>query len=74
MSISTGAADWLNLKALHQYPDMRIALSEGGIAGYRNFLERADFQPRAPQGLDPIRTSAPASQRHVPQTLSQLLH
>ena len=27
MSISTGASDWLQLKALQQYPDMRIALS-----------------------------------------------
>src|SRR3546814_8130423 len=31
MSISTGAADWLNLAALQQYPTLKIALSEGGI-------------------------------------------
>ena len=43
MSISTGAADWLNLAALHRYPDMRIALSEGGIGWVPYFIERADF-------------------------------
>ena len=43
MSISTGAADWLNLAALRRYPDMRIALSEGGIGWVPYFLERADF-------------------------------
>lgn len=43
MSIATGASDWLQLQALHDYPDMRIALSEGGIGWVPYFLERADF-------------------------------
>ena len=43
MSIATGASDWLNLEALHRYPDMRIALSEGGIGWVPYFLERADY-------------------------------
>jgi predicted TIM-barrel fold metal-dependent hydrolase len=43
MSISVGAADWLNLEALHRYPSMKIALSEGGIGWIPYFLERADF-------------------------------
>jgi len=43
MSIATGAADWLNLQALHRYPKMKIALSEGGIGWIPYFLERADF-------------------------------
>src|SRR3546814_9570456 len=43
MSISTGAADWLNLAALQQYPTLKIALSEGGIGWIPYFLERADF-------------------------------
>jgi predicted TIM-barrel fold metal-dependent hydrolase len=43
MSIATGAADWLNLKALHQYPNMRIALSEGSIGWVPYFLERANY-------------------------------
>jgi predicted TIM-barrel fold metal-dependent hydrolase len=43
MSIATGAADWLNLEALLRYPQLRIALSEGGIGWIPYFLERADF-------------------------------
>lgn len=43
MSIATGAADWLNLAALHRYPTMKIALSEGGIGWIPYFLERADY-------------------------------
>ena len=43
MSIAYAASDWLNLKALHDYPDMRIALSEGSIGWVPYFMERADF-------------------------------
>ncbi len=43
MSIAWAAADWLQLKALHDYPDMRIALSEGSIGWVPYFKERADF-------------------------------
>lgn len=43
MTIATGAADWLQLEALQQYPDMRVALSEGGIGWVPYFMERADF-------------------------------
>lgn len=43
MSISQGASDWLQLEALQEYPDMRIALSEGGIGWVPYFMERADF-------------------------------
>ena len=43
MAIAFAAADWLQLKALHDYPDMRIALSEGSIGWVPYFKERADF-------------------------------
>jgi predicted TIM-barrel fold metal-dependent hydrolase len=43
ISIVVGAADWLNLAALHRYPSMRVALSEGSIGWVPYFLERADF-------------------------------
>ena len=43
LSISLGAADWLQLQALHEYPDMRIALSESSIGWIPYFRERADF-------------------------------
>jgi len=42
LSIAVGAADWLQLKALHDYPDMRIALSESSIGWIPYFRERAD--------------------------------
>ncbi len=42
-SIAYSAADWLQLKALQRYPDLTIALSEGGIGWVPYFLERADF-------------------------------
>jgi predicted TIM-barrel fold metal-dependent hydrolase len=43
MSIAVSAADWLHLEALRRYPELRIALSEGGIGWIPYFLERADF-------------------------------
>ncbi len=43
ISIANSAADWLHLKALQRYPNLRIALSEGGIGWIPYFLERADF-------------------------------
>lgn len=43
MSVSIGAADWLNLKALAEHPTLRIALSESGIGWIPYLTERADF-------------------------------
>lgn len=43
MSISNSAADWIQLEAFHRYPDLKMALSEGGIGWIPYFLERADF-------------------------------
>lgn len=43
MSIAVGAADWLNLQALHDYPNLRIALAESSIGWIPYFRERADF-------------------------------
>lgn len=43
MSISVGAADWLQLEALQRYPDLKIILSESGIGWVPYFMERADF-------------------------------
>lgn len=43
LSISLGAADWMQLQALHEYPNMRIALSESGIGWIPYLRERADF-------------------------------
>lgn len=43
ISIVNSAADWLFLKALQRYPNLKISLSEGGIGWIPYFLERADF-------------------------------
>jgi len=43
MSISNSAADWLNGSFWKRYPELRMALSEGGIGWIPYFLERADF-------------------------------
>jgi predicted TIM-barrel fold metal-dependent hydrolase len=43
ISIVVGASDWLHLEALHRYPTMKMALSEGSIGWVPYFLERADF-------------------------------
>ncbi len=46
MSISIGAADWLNLNALKRYPTLKVALSESGIGWIPYFMERADTSHR----------------------------
>lgn len=43
MSISVGAADWLQLEALQRYSNLKIILSESGIGWVPYFMERADF-------------------------------
>ncbi len=43
ISIAVGAADWLTLSALHRYPTLKLALSEGSIGWVPYFMERADF-------------------------------
>ena len=43
MSISNSAADWLHGSFWNRHPNLRMALSEGGIGWIPYFLERADF-------------------------------
>ena len=43
MSSAVGAADWLNLTALHRYPEIKICMSECGLGWVPYFMERADF-------------------------------
>ena len=46
ISIANSAADWITLDALQRYPDLKMALSEGGIGWVPYLLERADFTNR----------------------------
>jgi predicted TIM-barrel fold metal-dependent hydrolase len=43
LSVAQGVADWTQLKALLDYPAMRIAISEGSIGWVPYLMERADF-------------------------------
>ena len=46
ISIATSAADWMTLEAFTRYPNLKMALSEGGIGWVPYLLERADFTHR----------------------------
>ncbi|MET0370511.1 MAG: amidohydrolase family protein [Sphingobium sp.] len=43
MALSVDASDWLHNRALLRYPDLKIAMPEGGIGWIPYFLERGDF-------------------------------
>jgi hypothetical protein len=46
ISIASSAADWITLDAFQRYPNLLMALSEGGIGWVPYLLERADFTNR----------------------------
>jgi predicted TIM-barrel fold metal-dependent hydrolase len=46
MSIANATADWLFSPIFKKFPDLKIALSEGGIGWIPYLLERADFTYR----------------------------
>lgn len=46
ISIANSASDWITLEALQRYPNLKMALSEGGIGWVPYLLERADFTHR----------------------------
>jgi predicted TIM-barrel fold metal-dependent hydrolase len=43
MAVAFGAADWMNMAALHRYPTLKLCLSESGIGWIPYLLERADY-------------------------------
>ena len=43
MAVAFGAADLLNLSALHRYPNLKLCLSESGIGWIPYLMERADY-------------------------------
>jgi hypothetical protein len=46
IAIAGSAADWITLDAFQRYPNLKVALSEGGIGWVPYLLERADFTHR----------------------------
>ena len=46
IAIANSAADWVTLDALQRYPNLKMALSEGGIGWIPYLMERADFTNR----------------------------
>jgi hypothetical protein len=46
ISIANSAADWIWAPMWKKFPDLRMALSEGGIGWIPYLLERADFTHR----------------------------
>ena len=58
MNIVQAAADLLWSPVLRKFPDLRIALSEGGIGWIPYFLERIDYIYQHHQRVDRARTSA----------------
>ncbi|MDB5985171.1 MAG: amidohydrolase family protein [Nevskia sp.] len=50
MTIALSAGDWLHAPMWKKYPDLRLALSEGGIGWVPYFLERADITHRHHKG------------------------
>ncbi|MFC3172680.1 amidohydrolase family protein [Novosphingobium bradum] len=43
MAVAFGVSDWMNLSALHRYPNLNICMSESGIGWIPYLLERADY-------------------------------
>lgn len=43
LAIANAAGDWLFSSVFRKFPDLKLALSEGGIGWVPYFLERADF-------------------------------
>ena len=73
MNICTAAADLLWSRVIKDYPDLRIALSEGGTGWIPYFLERATGPTRCTD-LDAAGLRRPTAVRSVPRALPDLLH
>ena len=74
MNIVQAAADLLWSRPIKEYPDLKIALSEGGTGWIPYFLERADRTYEMHSTLDAPGLRRQAAQRDVPRALPHLLH
>ena len=74
MNIVQCAADLLFSPVLRKFPDLRMALSEGGIGWIPYFLERVDYVYPPPQGVDGPGLRRHAAQSGVQRADHHLLH
>ena len=74
MNIQSAAADLLWSRVLKNYPDLRVALSEGGTGWIPYFLVAGRPHLRDAPRLDAAGLRRPAPERGVPGALPDLLH
>ena len=74
MNIVQAAADLVWSPVLRKFPDLKIALSEGGIGWIPYFLERIDYNYRPPPRLDRSGLRRQAAQRGLQRAHPDLLH
>ena len=74
MNIVQAAADLLWSRPIKEYPDLKIALSEGGTGWIPYFLERADRTYEMHSTWTHQDFGGKAAQRGLPRALPDLLH
>ena len=74
MNIVQAAADLVWSPVLRKFPDLKVALSEGGIGWIPYFLERDRLQLPPPPPLDRPGLRRPAAERGVQRARAHLLH
>ena len=74
INIVQAAADLLWSPVLRKFPDLQVALSEGGIGWIPYFLERIDYTYDRHHALDRPGLRRPAAERGVPRAHHHLLH
>ena len=74
MNIVQCAADLVWSPVFRKFPDLRVALSEGGIGWVPYFLERIDYVYRHHHAVDEPGLRRPAAERGVQRARPHLLH
>ena len=74
MNIQSAAADLLWSRVLKKFPDLRVALSEGGTGWIPYFLDRRRPHVRDAPRVDAAGLRRPTSERGVPRALPHVLH
>ena len=74
MNIVQCAADLIHSPVFKKFPDLTVALSEGGIGWIPYFLERLDHSYSRAQGVDRRRLRLEDAERGVPRARRALLH